>query len=298
MPFIFKEIDGLTQAQGIAGVNVSTFSGDGSAGPTSFVMIASASGLTPGLGSIQLFPGGQFTVGADVNGNISVLDSWLNSGDDIHFGDSHGAFGAFPDGAWNYIARVILGGDDHPIDIVITCGQLDPVATYNNDLVQTPDNPTTDSPSWDGSEGSVNLDWDYDNSLAEDPTAFAIYQDDIILASVPRSGTSYTYPVTVFSAGTHTYKIVAYKYPNHVSGFSAETSADFGGVPTLELDMSGGFSLGGSFVFNFLVDPSGIYKLVSGLTHDTLYNREDPLDIITVDVAIPDTFIETFFTGK
>jgi hypothetical protein len=300
MPIGFRSKSGITQAEGVGGFNVNSIPGSGSAGPQAFVVFASASNLPisdPTI-SIQLLPSMHFTEGTDENGNISVTATWVNTGDDIHYALVGGPTGAFTDGAWNYITSIILTHGSSDIEIDIQFGILDPVADYNQVLTVNPTDPTVDPPNWNGDIGTTNLNFTYDNTTMEDPDAFAIYQNDVVLASVPFNGTNYSYPVVVFAAGPYNYKVVAYKYPNSVSGPSDTISIDFGGIPSLELVMDGGFEMGGSFVFNFLVDPSGIYKLTSGLTHDTLYNRADPLDITTVDVAIPNPFIDTFFVGK
>ena len=49
---------------------------------------------------------------------------------------------------------------------------------------------------------------------------------------------------------------------------------------------SGGLDLGGSALFSFLVDPSGIYKLTVNKTHDTIYDNVAG-GATTVNVKIP-----------
>lgn len=44
-------------------------------------------------------------------------------------------------------------------------------------------------------------------------------------------------------------------------------------------------------------DVSGLYVLVPGKTDDTIYDRNDPLNITTVDVKIPDPYVRTAFLG-
>jgi hypothetical protein len=64
-------------------------------------------------------------------------------------------------------------------------------------------------------------------------------------------------------------------------------------------DYGGGLEVGGVEGAEIIlsVDPSGIYTLVPGKRYDTLYNRADPEDVDTIDVAIPRPFIRTAFIG-
>lgn len=64
---------------------------------------------------------------------------------------------------------------------------------------------------------------------------------------------------------------------------------------TLEGVGYGGFNLGGTSLEDavFIMNPSGIYTLVEGKLHDTLYERMT--GITTQDVKIPDPFVKTGF---
>lgn len=67
-------------------------------------------------------------------------------------------------------------------------------------------------------------------------------------------------------------------------------------IPQFDYVMSGGFNLGGSPTIQLIGDPAGIYTLVPGKTHDTLYERNAG-SLTEQDVKIPDPFIKTAFFG-
>lgn len=67
-------------------------------------------------------------------------------------------------------------------------------------------------------------------------------------------------------------------------------------IPQFDYVMSGGFDLGGSPTIQLIGDPAGIYTLVPGKTHDTLYERNAG-SLTEQDVKIPDPFIKTAFFG-
>lgn len=304
MPIGFLSKSDISVTDLAHGIRMADIPGDRGA-VQSFILIISINGLTPGTfcSVAILSPTGtplSNSGPADAFGDLSISTTWVRDTDDTHWLQvAHGA-GVFPDGFWN----LIITGNFAPIDnpsggIDIQFGTED-VISYNSDLSDTPTNPTHGTPNWDGSKGNIDLGIDYANSSMEDPDSIAVVRDGAVVGTIPwvNGITSYTYTDVVFAAGTYTYSFFVYKYPNSRSADSTSFSADFGGVPTLELVMSGGFNMGGVMGFNFLVDPSGIYKLTPGLLHDELYNRADPLDITTENVAIPNPFIDTFFAGK
>lgn len=299
----FKELNNLSISEANSSVKISDMSGDGGVGPSGFTLFGFAHDILPNNNaqSLSIFPSGEFVVGNGSATTLSVQKSFVNSGNDKQFDYAGGSI-TFTDGFWAASVRALLTGTVGLVDLEIEFGTDNPVLQYDQNITETPINPSNTTPSWNGSQGSTTISVDFDNSDVVNPTAIAIYRDNLPLASIPwvNGITTYEYTDTVFAPGIYVYTAVVYKYgsPNTVSDFSPSISVTFGGVPSLELEMSGGFDLGGIFVFSFVTDPSGIYKLVIGLRHDTLYNREDPLDITTVDVAIPNPFIDTFFAGK
>lgn len=54
-------------------------------------------------------------------------------------------------------------------------------------------------------------------------------------------------------------------------------------------------NVGGAATFVFIEDPSGIYTLIPGQLHDTLYDRTG---LTPLDVKIPNPFVETGFMGQ
>jgi hypothetical protein len=65
-----------------------------------------------------------------------------------------------------------------------------------------------------------------------------------------------------------------------------------GPIPT---DNGYTINIGGAATFVFIGSPSGIYTLIPGQTHDTLYDRTGQ---ISIDVKIPNPFIETGYLGQ
>jgi hypothetical protein len=63
------------------------------------------------------------------------------------------------------------------------------------------------------------------------------------------------------------------------------------------ITMLGGIDFGGSASFIFSADPSGIYTLVPGKTHDTLYDRIGE-EVTSLDVKIPRPFVKTAYFGE
>jgi len=67
----------------------------------------------------------------------------------------------------------------------------------------------------------------------------------------------------------------------------ADLDDTFGTDLFLEIDFAA--------IYVLSADPSGIYQLISGLTHDTLYLRDQPEE--TLDIDIPTPFIKTSLVG-
>ena len=68
-------------------------------------------------------------------------------------------------------------------------------------------------------------------------------------------------------------------------------------VPSNPVQTDNGYTInvGGSAIMVFIENPSGIYTLINGQTHDTLYDRTG---LTSLDVKIPNPFVETGFMGQ
>lgn len=301
MPFGFRSTGNVLDNVKIAGgLSISEIAGDGGAGPNGFTVILSVTGLVPGTGQIEITSPTTFPIsaaGADGSGNLSVQTTWINSGDDINFLQVGGGVGAIPDGFWAqpFLIRGTFSLLSNNIGVDIQFSD-DDVLSYTQDLTNAPSNPQHSNDTWDGSQGKTKLTWDY--NISDTPASFVIKRNGVAIASVPSVGVgSYSYTDTVFAPGTYTYSVAAYKYPSSISPFSSSFDVTFGGPPTFEFVASGGMSFGGGALFGFLVDPSGVYTLTPGKTHDTIYNNTKAGNT-TIDVKIPDPFVDTAFIGE
>lgn len=290
----FLNLSNLTVADLAHGIPLSTMPGDRGV-VDSFILIISINGLTPGTPCmVAITAPTTATVSdsgpADDFGTLSISVSWQRSSGDTNWNQAgHGA-GVFPDGFWNLIATgVISPGDQGYGAIDIQFGDTD-VIGFSEDLTDVPDNPQNEEPSWDGEQGSVLLEVDYDNSDNEDPDSIAIVRNGVAIVNIPWVDgiTSYSFTDTVFEEGDYDYEFFVYKYPNSKSGSTSPISVSFGGVPSITMTMSGGITFGGSATMVFLGNPTGTYTLITNKTNDTLYNTED-------NVAIPNPFADTGF---
>jgi hypothetical protein len=304
MAFGFLTASPITAAQIAAGMKMSEIPGDRGI-VQSALCIVSVSGLTEGTFSIAeiLAPANpiNFESGpVDATGSRSVSVFWLRDTGDTLFGQAGGGPGTFPNGFWDVTIRGLISPNDQGYGEFLVGFSSDNVVNYNEDLIDSPHSPSNDTPNWNGDQGQVTLHIQYDNANNEDPDSIAIIRNGEAILNIPwvDGTTDYSITDTVFAADTYEYDFLVYKYPGSKSGLAGALSVPIGGIPSIEMIMSGGMSFGGSMGFNFLVDPSGIYKLTTGLKHDELYNRADPLDIVVVDVAIPTPFIDTYFMGK
>jgi hypothetical protein len=328
MPVGFRDISGLTHQQAADGnLSIAEIPGDGGLGPVIAVITALASGLPPSDSSITLtlYPSEKFTVGTDSNGNISVVATFVNDGDDINYSITGGGAAILSNGFWAQHVRGqannLLGTRGFNIQFLYL-NPLDP-GDFPDTLNDIPENLNAGDPSWDPENevGSVTLSWDYDNTNGEDPVGFVLMRNGYIsdteianvpIASLPRDTssifTSYEFTDFIFGnftlIGTYTYTVYAYRYSgggfpeNAISGASNEIPVDFTSenpVPNIVIVGSGGIDFGGSAITLFIGDPSGIYTLVPDKKHDTLYERTD---VDSINVKIPNPFIVTGFLGK
>lgn len=281
---------------------------------TDFSIIWGGDGLPPSDGAISLqgfpYPGaGAIATGTDSSGGIGVVKTFAMAApfDDDTQWDTSAGLVVLTDGFWDQDVRVfisnITGTRRVQIDIVVL-----ELSDLTENLVDTPDNLVDSNPSWDlvEEEGSVDLDWTYDNTLAEDPAGFAIVREKTdaptealqIVGNVPfETGvTDYSYTDYFFLVGTYSYYIITYKYgspPEKSPPSSPPIVIVIGGdSPDISVTSDMGFTLEWGSVMAFITDPSGIYGLIPNKTHDTLYNRAVETSI---DVKIPDPFVKLAF---
>ena len=299
MPVGFLSKSNISITDLAHGIRVAEIPGDGGVA-SAFILIVSISGLIPGTpcGVSILSPTTipkNYTGTADGFGNASISTTWTRDTDDTHWLQSGGGAGIFPDGFWNLIITGNFTPTDNPYGGIDIQFGISDVISFTSDLNDPPTNPTHSNDTWDGSIGTTKL--KFDITSTESPDSVAVVRDGVVVANVPYSGNgSYEYVDSVFSGGTYTYEFFAYKYPDSRSASSSSFSVSFGGVPTFEMIGSGGLDLGGSALFQFLVDPSGIYTLTPGKTHDTIY-ADTASGNATTNVKFPNPFVETAFIG-
>lgn len=296
MPFGFLNISNLTETQLAHGMKMSEIPGDRGV-INAFQVIIGISGLAEGTpcGCDILAPANPIVSNsgpADEFGNLSVSLSWARVlSSDIHWAQSGGGLGDFTDGFWNTTVRGdITGPSGEGFGFITIAFSTSAVNLYTENLITFPNDPTHNDPSWDGDQGTVTVEFDYDNANSEDPDSIAINRNGEVIANVPWVDgiTHYTFTDTVFAEGDYEYSFFAYKYPDSRSPDSSSFIVSFGGVPSITMTMSGGITFGGSAIIAFLGNPTGTYTIVKDKTNDTLYNTDD-------DVAIPNPFIITGF---
>lgn len=326
MPIGFKSIAGLTEVQSNDGMAIAAIPGDTGLGPSIAVLTASATGLAPNDGSIviQIFPTAKIASGTDLNGNISVQTTLFNTGNDKLFNVSGGGTVNLTDGFWAQHIRGTVNSLNGSRGFDIQFTSLDPTTDFNQTLTDSPQNARVnpgDGPNWDNvtQQGDVTITFTYTNTHAENPDAFVVMRTKVgsgnpaaPVGSTPWDGsagpTDFKFQDFVFEPGEFTYTIQAYKYgvPNIISIPGNVVDLIFGGpLPDIEVTGGGGgtghsdsviqdgIDIGGSAVLIFISEPSGIYTMVPGKTHDTLYNRgSDP-----IDVKIPNPFVKIPFVG-
>lgn len=308
MPLGFLSISGLTHNQANDGYPIASIPGDRGGPVTDCVLIASGSGLPPldGAIGIQLFPGTHFSNGTDSFGEISATITLANlAGDDKTWTPSGGGVDiTFTKGFWAQLIRGTVSTTNGTRGFDIQFLTLEP-GDFTQTLTRAPQTLNHSDDSWDTDEekGSTDLTFTYDNADNEDPVSFVITRtktgdsSKFVGTLLWEDGTTdYTYTDYVFEEGEYTYSIQAYKYsPNVTSPASNSTVVTFGGTsPDINITMDLAFSLDWVSTVVLIVEPSGIYTLVEGKTHDTLYTHGSPA---TVDVEIPRPFAKTAFIG-
>lgn len=290
--------------------------GNGSIGPVSFTISASAGGLPPSNPgyTLTLFPSSAIASGTDSLGQIGVLKVFTNfSGDGRTFdwAAGGGAPGAgsvvFDDGFWKGNIRVALVGVGfETADVSIFYNTADPLdpADFPNlypnpphdlDVTVVDEWPGDHDPDPDTDKQENQLTFTYDDP--EIPDGFVVTRSsdtdptEEVVSSVPYDPliTVYTVPDIVYVEDIYTYCVRTYRMSDtSVSACSPDVTIPVGGPPAnIFIVGSGGLALGGSATITFIGDPSGIYTIVEGKTHDTLYQRTG---VDHIDMPIPNPY--------
>lgn len=268
-------------------------------GPLIGVVFATVNGIQPEdceFCTIQLFPSDRFSIGA-TNGSIVVTCTFTNAGDDkIYSVTGGGSPAVMPDGFWGQKFRAAVSVADHSnVSIVFT------VEWEEHNILSYPETMSeqTTTPELVSSSNNTDIDkkenevtFSYNNAAAENPVAFAVVQNKggvkTIATSIPfTSGTvDYTVIDATIDIGDDvpvTYTIIPYRLGPPARTAESEPSGEFDFIITMGLEFAEDFSS----IMLLLADPSGIYTLVPGKTHDTLYERTG---VNHVDMAIPEPF--------
>lgn len=186
----------------------------GGPGPASVVIIAGADGLSPNDPniSLQFFAGSMFisSNGTDANGSISIIKTYVNQGDDIHFNMVGGGTAEFTEGFWNGLFRIVTNTEQGTREIHIQYSAHDilndsewppnPTFSIPTNVVATPAEYNEETEGWE-----VTYSWDAVPDPDEIGTTVVI---------VPRTGPSAGIPETKGSvpAGITTYTDTIYPY--------------------------------------------------------------------------------------
>lgn len=299
------EIDGLDHNTADAGIPINSLpivSGFGGV-VTDFSIIWGGDGLPPNDGaiSIQGFPyagAGAIATGTDSNGSIGVAKTFTINNDAGTLWSTTAGDVTLADGFWAQDVRVFISDITGTRRIRIDILSLE-IPDFTPDLNDTGENLSYSDESWDPVEelGSVDLTWDY-TDLGENPDGFIITRDGDVVGTKPIGANPQTFTDQPRTSGVHTYCVRAYTYnPPRISACSNTVSPDFGGGDSPDINITSDMEL--AFEWNsimaFITDPSGIYAMIPGKTHDTLYNRAVET---SVDVKIPNPIVITAFVPE
>lgn len=273
-------------------------------GPTTAVVFAIGENLTPGqFVSIQLFPGGEFASGfVGSNGAISVVTTY--TANDNTYKLYNGL--SYPNGWWGSQLRAVLSyseeaspnasvrftvqlGGPGIADLVLDPGLSPPTNFQNTPPIFDPEDETSEfTLSWTNQEElPVVVTTTYPGGFVYEE-GMAVYPNEQLpinfVNEVPPVA-NWTYSIRHFNPAT--------------SEVSAPTSIIItvqtsGPVPDIDHTMSGQIDLGDAATVVFIGDPSGIYTLMVGKTHDTIIDRitgQSPDN--ELDLAIPRPFVRT-----
>ena len=298
MPVGFKEITVSFQQMSDGLLTIGEIPGDTGLGPSIAVInVVGYNFVVPPNPpvSMQLFPSGRLTNQPNSESPISAQATFVNNGDDIHYSITGGGEAEFTEGFWAQAIRGQCDNSTGQYDFQIQFITLDPNSDtdFPDTLPDSPENvEISEDPSYDPEEekGSVEFTWD----LNPDKST-VILRDNVAVGSTPPGVNTFT--DFVFEPGDFLYTLRFYSYgPNAISDDSASIPVSFNAtLPDIAIVGSGGIDFGGSAALVFIGDPSGIYTLIPGKTHDTLYERTD---VDSVDVKIPDPYVKTAFLGE
>lgn len=271
----------------------------GGAGPLVAVVFATVEGIVPAdceLCTIQLFPSSRFSTGA-VAGSIVVTCTYTNSGDDkIYNITGGGSPSNLIDGFWGQKFRAVVACDNpDAVTVVFTVEWLPhDIFSFPTNLTEqtTTPNLTGSTDNHDTNKKENEVTFTYNNTAAENPTSIAVVQTKngvkTVATSVPfvtgiANYTAIDATLDITDNTPVTYTTIPYKLSPQARTVESEPSGVFDIIITMGLAFTEDFSS----VMVMLANPSGIYTLVAGKTHDTLYERTG---VTHVDIAIPEPF--------
>jgi len=280
-------------------------------GPQTIVLIFTAQGLPPSNPTItlQIFPTGAIAVGTDSSGNISVLKTLTNTGDDKNYSVSGGGNVNLADGFWDSQLRAILAynpseAPNAAVTFNVQIGAFDPTdpAEFTLDAtLNPPTNVAATEPVYDPESGqfTFTLSWDNNELLPvviitePSPSGFQYVEgsSQSPAATFPERFTNEEPPVSTWM---YTFYYYSYTPSRRISPASSVLIVNIPGAPTPDITIigSGGVTLGGIATAVFIGDPSGIYTLEEGKLHDTIINRVGAT-VEELNLAIPRPFVRT-----
>lgn len=304
---LFSKFGTITKAQGAAGFTIASLDGESPATLIGADYFAGVSGLPPSdpTSAIQVLPGDNSDVGADINGNIGAQITYINTGNDIDF-TTTGAISPVSMGTGFYsrlFYAIFFGepvGPTYEIDISVTLSGTPLGDLTESGAVDANTGADVDSAVYDDDvdRQTITLTWTTAPGPAK-PTVVSVVlpgPTTLVVGTVPAGQPptlTFTLPPGI-PPGTISIITNTIIVPN----ISPPTTTPFT-IPTnimSPLTLSGGIDLGGTMIVQALTDPSGVYTLVPGKRSDTLYDRI-PAEV-SVEVKIPDPYIKTSFVGE
>lgn len=325
-----RYIDGLTHLEAFNGINVAEIPGSSGLGPEIVVIFWGADDLPVGPEfAIIGYPSA--TGGSGSSGSISCLRTFTNTGDDKEYDLSGATSVTFPEGFWATEVRSDVNTVLGTRWFYIQFSSFDPDDAGEFPGVppppKVPTKPEITDPDPEDDTGQVEVSWLSTSDNVTDDDGFLIKRSyngatARVVGSVPRNAATfpnYTFtdylnkngtPGENIGEGTFTYTIQAYKYNTNTITAPSTPSDDVVYTPSnpppppvepsieipdvdFPLAGTGGIDLGGAAVIQFVTNPAGIYTLVPGKLHDTLYSGAT-----SVDVKIPDPTFKTAYLGS
>lgn len=293
-----KTLGPFTAQEAADGIPISLFGG--MVGPQIVVIFAYVNGVLPvdcETCSIQEFPGSRFSVGA-AGGSIVATATLTNLGNDKSYavaGD--GTIIVFSGMMAEMVRSAVTATNIDTVSCLFTVQwQGHDIDGFNGPpLTESPNPPEIIDSNYDPDTetGDNTFTFTYENALAEDPTSFAVQRtgpggasETELVGSVlfVLGVTNYEYTdYSVTAPGPYTYQLIPYKLSTHSVGPTSGPAVN----PDIAIITGLSFAedLGSSIML--LSDPSGIYTLIEGKTHDTLYERTG---VDHIEIAIPDPF--------